>query len=91
MPELLNRLRLRKRMNQCSKMTLLCLKNVKRVMADDSTNIHIYATNSEVDVHNIHMLHKLCSDTVTVKHKTLERNPKTGPNGRKRWPSFQSS
>ncbi len=54
------------------------LKKCETGDGDDSTNIHIYATNSEVDVHNIHMLHKLCSDTVTVKAQDFERNPKTG-------------
>ncbi len=76
--ELLNRLRLRKKDEPMLQDDIAMLKKCETGDGDDSTNIHIYATNSEVDVHNIHMLHKLCSDTVTVKAQDFERNPKTG-------------
>uniref|UniRef100_A0A9J7WX60 ATP-dependent DNA helicase n=1 Tax=Cyprinus carpio carpio TaxID=630221 RepID=A0A9J7WX60_CYPCA len=76
--ELLSRLRLRKKDEPMREADVAMLKKCETGDGDDSTDIHIYATNSEVDVHNIHMLHKLCSDTVTVKAQDFERNAKTG-------------
>ncbi|XP_026121918.1 uncharacterized protein LOC113104784, partial [Carassius auratus] len=76
--ELLSRLRLRKKDEPMREDDVAMLKKCETGDGDDSTDIHIYATNSEVDVHNIHMLHKLCSDTVTVKAQDFERNAKTG-------------
>ncbi|XP_052403776.1 uncharacterized protein LOC127950661 [Carassius gibelio] len=76
--ELLNRLRSRKKNEPMREDDVTMLKKCETGDGDESTDIHIYATNSEVDVHNIHMLHKLCSDTVTVKAQDFERNAKTG-------------
>ncbi|XP_026113641.1 LOW QUALITY PROTEIN: uncharacterized protein LOC113092282 [Carassius auratus] len=76
--ELLSRLRLRKKDEPMHEGDVAMLRKCETGDGDDSTDIHIYATNSEVDVHNIHMLHKLCSDTVTVKAQDFERNAKTG-------------
>ncbi|XP_073681681.1 uncharacterized protein [Garra rufa] len=76
--ELLNRLRKRKKDEPMLEHDITILKKCETGDGDDSTDIHIYATNHEVDVHNIHMLHKLCSDIVTVKAQDFERNAKTG-------------
>ncbi|XP_073696195.1 uncharacterized protein [Garra rufa] len=76
--ELLNRLRKRKKDEPMLERDITMLKKCETGDGDDSTDIHIYATNREVDAHNIHMLHKLCSDIVTVKAQDFERNAKTG-------------
>lgn len=52
-------------------------KNCETGDGDESTDIHIYATNSEVDMHNIAMLHKVCCDTDTVNAQDFDRNAKT--------------
>nr|XP_021334689.1 uncharacterized protein LOC110440049 [Danio rerio]XP_021334690.1 uncharacterized protein LOC110440049 [Danio rerio] len=76
--ELLSRLRVRKKDEQMTEADVTMLKNCETGDGDESPDIHIYATNSEVDMHNITMLHKVCSDTVIVNAQDFERNAKTG-------------
>ncbi|XP_067257297.1 uncharacterized protein [Chanodichthys erythropterus] len=76
--ELLNRLRLRKKDEVMLEEDVNMLKKCETGDGDDSTDIHIYATNSEVDDHNISKLHKVCTDTVTINAQDFERNAKNG-------------
>jgi len=76
--ELLNRLRQRKKDDVMLEEDIAMLKSCETGDGDETTDIHIYATNSEVGQHNLKMLHKICSDTVTVNAQDFERNAKTG-------------
>ncbi|XP_056598318.1 uncharacterized protein LOC130416992 [Triplophysa dalaica] len=81
--ELLNRLRVHKKGEPMLEQDVAMLKQCETGDGDESTAIHIYATNREVDEHNIKMLCKLCSDTVTINAKDFEKNVKTGRMERK--------
>ncbi|XP_027133865.1 ATP-dependent DNA helicase PIF1-like [Larimichthys crocea] len=45
---------------------------------EESTAIHIYATNAEVDEYNIKRLHETCPDAISIKAHDFVRSPKTG-------------
>ncbi|XP_073671989.1 uncharacterized protein [Paramisgurnus dabryanus] len=81
--EILNRLRLRKKDEPMLEKDIVTLKSCETGDAEYSKDIHIYATNSEVDEHNVKMLYKFCSDTVTINAQDFERNAKTGRMERK--------
>ncbi|XP_072239813.1 uncharacterized protein [Leuresthes tenuis] len=74
--EMLNRLRVRKK-NEClSARDVLALK--QRETGEDSTDIHIYATNAEVDKYNITRLQEHCPDAISIDAQDFTRSPKTG-------------
>uniref|UniRef100_A0AAR2LLI3 ATP-dependent DNA helicase n=1 Tax=Pygocentrus nattereri TaxID=42514 RepID=A0AAR2LLI3_PYGNA len=54
------------------------LKQRETGEGEDRTDLHIYATNEQVDDHNRHMLYKTCSDPVTIHAQDFERVAKTG-------------
>ncbi|KAL6455400.1 hypothetical protein MHYP_G00361440 [Metynnis hypsauchen] len=76
--ELLNRLRKRKRGEVLPEQDINMLKQCETGEGQDSTDLHIYATNEEVDDHNRRMLHRMCSDTTVIHAQDFERIAKTG-------------
>ena len=73
---LLNRLRVRKKKEPLSSRDILTLK--QRETGEDPTDIHIYATNTEVDKYNVKRLQDTCPDAVSIQALDFLRNPKTG-------------
>ncbi|XP_072232324.1 uncharacterized protein [Leuresthes tenuis] len=74
--EMLNRLRVHKK-NEClSARDVLALK--QRETGEGSTDIHIYATNAEVDKYNITRLQEHCPDAISIDAQDFTRSPKTG-------------
>ncbi|XP_072565389.1 uncharacterized protein [Paramormyrops kingsleyae] len=76
--QLLNRLRKRKRGNAMLEADIAMLKLRVTGEGQDSTGLHIYATNDEVDQHNYHMLRKICSDHVIIHAQDFQRVAATG-------------
>ncbi|XP_072565310.1 uncharacterized protein [Paramormyrops kingsleyae] len=76
--QLLNRLRKRKRGDAMLAEDIAMLKQCVTGEGQDSTALHIYATNDEVDQHNYHMLQKICSDHVIIHAQDFERVAATG-------------
>ncbi|XP_072554803.1 uncharacterized protein [Paramormyrops kingsleyae] len=76
--QLLNRLRKRKRGDAMLEEDIAMLKLRVTGEGQDSTGLHIYATNDEVDQHNYHMLRKICSDHVIIHAQDFQRVAATG-------------
>ncbi|XP_037395199.1 uncharacterized protein LOC108432566 [Pygocentrus nattereri] len=76
--QLLNRLRKRKKGEVLPEQDINMLKQCETGEGADSTDLHIYATNEEVDDHNRRMLHRMCSDTTVIHAQDFERVAKTG-------------
>ncbi|XP_072562264.1 uncharacterized protein [Paramormyrops kingsleyae] len=76
--QLLNRLRKRKRGDAMLEEDIAMLKQCVTGEGQDSTGLHIYATNNEVDQQNYHMLRKICSDHVIIHAQDFERVAATG-------------
>uniref|UniRef100_A0AAR2L016 ATP-dependent DNA helicase n=1 Tax=Pygocentrus nattereri TaxID=42514 RepID=A0AAR2L016_PYGNA len=75
--QLLNRLRKRKKGEVLPEQDINMLKQCETGEGADSTDLHIYATNEEVDDHNRRMLHRMCSDTTVIHAQDFERIAKT--------------
>ncbi|XP_072564692.1 uncharacterized protein, partial [Paramormyrops kingsleyae] len=76
--QLLNRLRKRKRGDAMLEEDIAMLKQCLTGEGQDSTALHIYATNDEVDQHNYRMLRNICSDHVIIHAQDFERVAATG-------------
>ncbi|XP_072563646.1 uncharacterized protein [Paramormyrops kingsleyae] len=76
--QLLNRLRKRKRGDAMLEEDIAMLKRRVTDQGQDSTALHIYATNYEADLHNHRMLQKVCSDPVIIHAQDFERVAATG-------------
>ncbi|XP_072572246.1 uncharacterized protein [Paramormyrops kingsleyae] len=76
--QLLNRLRKRKRGDAMLEEDIAMLKRRVTDQGQDSTALHIYATNDEADLHNHRMLQKVCSDPVIIHAQDFERVAATG-------------
>ncbi|KAK0151767.1 ATP-dependent DNA helicase PIF1 [Merluccius polli] len=73
---MLNRLRLHKKKEPLSNHDVVTLK--QRETSEDPTDIHIYATNAEVNEYNVKRLHDTCPDAISIEAHDFVRNPKTG-------------
>ncbi|XP_048834537.1 uncharacterized protein LOC125709770 [Brienomyrus brachyistius] len=71
--QLLNRLRKRKRGDSMLEEDITMLKQCMTGQGQESTALHIYATNDQVDQHNYHMLRKICADPVIIHAQDFER------------------
>ncbi|XP_076836836.1 uncharacterized protein LOC143482374 [Brachyhypopomus gauderio] len=76
--ELLNRLRKRQKCDPLLNTDINQLKQCETGEGECTTNLHIYATNEEVDDHNRHMLQLICSETTIIEAQDYDRIPKTG-------------
>ncbi|XP_029976984.1 uncharacterized protein LOC115409845 isoform X4 [Salarias fasciatus] len=74
----LNRIRKHKKGDKLNAQDEKLLKQCQTGVGDDTEDLHIFATNSDVDAHNFKMLHKVCSDVVQIKAQDFEKNPQTG-------------
>ncbi|XP_041957559.1 uncharacterized protein LOC121715728 [Alosa sapidissima] len=79
--EMLNRLRVRKKNEPLTDCDVLTLR--QRETGEESTDIHVYATNAEVDEYNVKRLQEICPDAITIRAQDFVRNPKTGRMERK--------
>lgn len=79
--EMLNRLRVRKKNEPLSEDDVLTLKQCES--GEESTDIHLFATNAEVDEYNVTRLQETCPDAVSIHAHDFVRNPKTGRMERK--------
>ncbi|XP_062409039.1 uncharacterized protein LOC134100005 [Sardina pilchardus] len=79
--EMLNRLRVRKKNEPLTDRDVLTLK--QRETGEESTDIHLYATNAEVDEYNVRRLQEICPDAISIRAQDFVRNPKTGRMERK--------
>ncbi|XP_076872151.1 uncharacterized protein LOC143522232 [Brachyhypopomus gauderio] len=76
--ELLNRLRKRQKCDPLLNTDINKLKQCETGEGECTTNLHIYATNEEVDDHNRRMLQLICSETTVIEAQDYDRIPKTG-------------
>ncbi|XP_076870505.1 uncharacterized protein LOC143521483 isoform X1 [Brachyhypopomus gauderio] len=76
--QLLNRLRKRQKCDPLLTTDITMLKQCETGEGECTTNLHIYATNEEVDDHNRRMLHLICSETTVIQAQDYDRIPKTG-------------
>ncbi|XP_076872152.1 uncharacterized protein LOC143522233 [Brachyhypopomus gauderio] len=76
--ELLNRLRKRQKCDPLLNTDINKLKQCETGEGEYTTNLHIYATNEEVDDHNRCMLKLICSETTVIEAQDYDRIPKTG-------------
>ncbi|MBN3301915.1 PIF1 helicase, partial [Amia calva] len=74
--QMLNRLRTRKKCDQLNENDATILKSCET--GEESQEIHIFATNEEVDRHNLTMLHSICPEPIYIKAEDFSRNPKSG-------------
>ncbi len=74
----LNRIRKHKKGDKLNDQDEKLLKQCETGMGDDTEDLHIFATNSDVETHNFNMLHKVCSDIVQIKAQDFDKNPQTG-------------
>ncbi|XP_041961680.1 uncharacterized protein LOC121719960 [Alosa sapidissima] len=79
--EMLNRLRVRKKNEPLTDCDVLTLR--QRETGEESTDIHVYATNAEVDEYNVKRLQETCPDAISIRAQDFVRNPKTGRMERK--------
>ncbi|KAK0145467.1 ATP-dependent DNA helicase PIF1 [Merluccius polli] len=73
---MLHRLRLHKKKEPLSNHDVVTLKQCET--SEDPTDIHIYATNAEVNEYNVKRLHDTCPDAISIEAHDFVRNPKTG-------------
>lgn len=74
----LNRIRKHKKGEKLNVQDEKLLKRCETGTGDDTEDLHIFATNSDVETHNFKMLHKVCSDIVQIKAQDFDKNPQTG-------------
>ncbi|TKS65922.1 ATP-dependent DNA helicase PIF1 [Collichthys lucidus] len=74
--EMLNRLRTHTKDKPLDDHDVLSLTQCET--GEESTDIHIYATNAEVDEYNIKRLHETCPDAISIQAHDFVRSPKTG-------------
>ena len=72
----LNRIRTHKKDEPLLECDLKMFKSCET--GEESDALHIFATNKEVDDHNLIRLHATCPDSVTIKACDYERNSETG-------------
>ncbi|XP_073688692.1 uncharacterized protein [Garra rufa] len=79
--EMLNRLRVHKK-GEC--LTANDIDMLKKCETGEKSNdIHIFATNAEVDKYNIERLHECCPDAISIHAQDYVKNSKTGRMERK--------
>ncbi|XP_026120183.1 LOW QUALITY PROTEIN: uncharacterized protein LOC113099530, partial [Carassius auratus] len=79
--EMLNRLRVHKK-NEC--LTTNDIGMLKKCESGDKCNdIHIFATNAEVDKYNLERLHECCPEAISINAQDYVKNSKTGRMERK--------
>lgn len=71
--ETLNRIRKHKKGDKLNPQDELLLKQCETSMGEDWQDLHVFATNTDVNAHNFNMLHKLCTDIIQIKAKTLKK------------------
>lgn len=74
--QLLNRLRTRTKATPMLESDILSLK--QRETGEDTSALHIYPTNDQVNEHNLRKLLTHCSDHIEIKAQDYEINKKTG-------------
>ncbi|XP_053178284.1 uncharacterized protein LOC128361756 [Scomber japonicus] len=74
----LNRIRKHKKGEKLNVQDEKLLKRCETGTGDDTEDLHVFATNSDVETHNFKMLHKVCSDIVQIKAQDFDKNPQTG-------------
>ncbi|XP_067306866.1 uncharacterized protein [Pseudorasbora parva] len=74
--ETLNRLRVRKKNEPLSSSDINMLK--QRETGEECGDVHIFATNEEVDKYNVQRLHEVCPEAISIHAQDFVRNPKTG-------------
>ncbi|XP_076120789.1 uncharacterized protein LOC143101377 [Alosa pseudoharengus] len=78
---MLNRLRVRQKNEPLSAHDVFVLR--QRETGEESTDIHMYATNAEVDKYNVIRLQEVCPEAICIHAQDFVRNPKTGRMERK--------
>ncbi|XP_035258455.1 uncharacterized protein LOC118219420 [Anguilla anguilla] len=76
--QLLNRLRTHKKKQPLQQQDINMLKSRETGEGEFSEDLHIYATNQQVDTHNFQMLHKMCPHTTSIEAQDFDRDAKTG-------------
>nr|XP_055041698.1 LOW QUALITY PROTEIN: uncharacterized protein LOC129429201 [Misgurnus anguillicaudatus] len=79
--EMLNRLRVRKKDESLTATDIATLKKCET--GEKCNDLHIFATNAEVDKYNIERLHECCPDAISINAQDYIRNSKTGRMERK--------
>ncbi|XP_062414175.1 uncharacterized protein LOC119206796 [Pungitius pungitius] len=74
--ELLNRLRKRSKSTPMLPSDTSLLRT--RETGEESSSLHIFPTNAQVETHNVEQLLKTCEDHVKIDAQDYERNKKTG-------------
>ncbi|XP_073714001.1 uncharacterized protein [Misgurnus anguillicaudatus] len=78
---MLNRLRVHKKSEDLTTTDIAVLKKCET--GERCNDLHIFATNSEVDKYNIERLHECCPDAISINAQDYIRNSKTGRMERK--------
>ncbi|XP_065109326.2 uncharacterized protein [Paramisgurnus dabryanus] len=79
--EMLNRLRVRKKDESLTATDIATLKKCET--GEKCNDLHIFATNAEVDKYNIERLHECCPNAISIHAQDYIRNSKTGRMERK--------
>ncbi|XP_042609822.1 uncharacterized protein LOC122142829 [Cyprinus carpio] len=79
--EMLNRLRVHKKKECLSTNDIAMLKQCET--GEKCNDIHIFATNAEVDKYNFERLHECCPEAISINAKSYVKNSKTGRMERK--------
>ncbi|XP_044221305.1 uncharacterized protein LOC122991901 isoform X4 [Thunnus albacares] len=74
--EMLNRLRVRSKKNPMLESDVVMLKS--RETGEDSSALHIFPTNMQVNEHNFNKLFAMCPDYIKIEAKDFITNKKTG-------------
>ncbi|XP_039509525.1 uncharacterized protein LOC120464209 [Pimephales promelas] len=79
--EMLNRLRVHKKDEPLTTPDIDMLKNCET--GENCNDLHIFATNAEVDKYNIERLHECCPEAISIHAQDYVKNSKTGRMERK--------
>uniref|UniRef100_A0A8C9XAX3 ATP-dependent DNA helicase n=1 Tax=Sander lucioperca TaxID=283035 RepID=A0A8C9XAX3_SANLU len=74
----LSRIRKHKKGEKLDEQDEMLLKQCETGLGGNTEDLHIFATNGQVDMHNLNMLHKVCTDIVQIKAQDFDKNPQTG-------------
>lgn len=79
--EMLNRLRVRNKKESLTTTDIVMLKTCET--GENCNDLHIFATNAEVDKYDIERLHESCPEAITIHAQDYVKNSKTGRMERK--------
>ena len=84
--ETLNRLRKHRKGDNLYERDEILLRQRETDEGELTQDLHIFSTNTAVEVHNITMLNKTCTDIVQIQAQDTQRDPNTGNVTKKRSP-----